>query len=93
MMCGAQEGKSVSESINVRGIVHGKVIQFETEIGLPDGQPVTVSVRPIDQVRDALGEGIRHSAGAWADDDVDGLDAYLQVNRQSRQLDRPGIEP
>ena len=31
---------------NLRGVVHGNVIQLETDIGLPDGQEVTVSVRP-----------------------------------------------
>ena len=82
----------MTEPVHFRGVVHGKIIESENEIGLPDGQPVTVSVRPIDQACDGLGEGIRHSAGVWADD-VDGLDAYLEVNRKARQLDRPGIEP
>jgi len=77
---------------NLRGIVHGKVIQLETEIGLPDGQEVTVSVRPLEAKRDASGEGLRRSAGAWADD-PDGLDEYLKEIRHARQLDRPGIEP
>ena len=77
---------------SLRGVVHGKVIQLETEIGLPDGQQVTVSVRPVTEKRAASGEGLRRSAGAWADD-PDGLDAYLQENRRARQLDRPGIEP
>lgn len=83
----------MTEPVHFRGVVHGKIIEFENEIGLPDGQPVTVSVRPIDHSRDGAAEGIRHSAGAWADDDVDGLDPYLELNRSSRQTDRPEIEP
>ena len=77
---------------SLRGVVHGNVIQLETEIDLPDGQEVTVSVRPVTEKRAASGEGLRRSAGTWADD-RDGLDAYLQENRQARQLERPGIEP
>ena len=77
---------------NLRGVVHGNVIQLETDIGLPDGQEVTVSVRPLVAKRDDSGEGLRRSAGTWADD-PDGLDAYLEENRRARQLDRPGIEP
>jgi hypothetical protein len=57
---------------NLRGVVHGKVIQLETDIGLPDGQEVTVSVRPLAVNRDVSGEGLLRSAGAW-DDDPDGL--------------------
>lgn len=89
----SKRGRTVTEPVHFRGVVHGKTIEFESEIGLPDGQPVTVSVRPIDHARDGAAEGIRHSAGAWADDDVDGLDAYLELNRSSRQTDRPVIEP
>ena len=75
---------------NLRGVVHGDVIQLETDIGLPDGQEVTVSVRPLAVKRDAS-DGLRRSAGTWADD-PDGLDAYLEENRRVRQLDRPDIE-
>ena len=76
---------------SLRGVVHGKVIQLEAEIGLPDGQEVTVLVRPLPPKRDNSGEGLRRSAGAWSDE-PDGLDAYLEDNRRARQLDPPGIE-
>ena len=82
--CGFPRGERfVSESHRFRGVVHGKVIQLETEIGLPDGQRVTVSVRPLAQSRDSSGEGIRLSAGAWADDDLEDLEAYLEANRKA----------
>jgi hypothetical protein len=83
----------VSEHDYFRGVIRGKVIELETEVGLPDGQPVTVSVRPIAPASVASGEGIRSSAGAWADDDADDLDAYFEANRKARQLDRRGIDP
>jgi len=38
------------------------------------------------------GEGIRRSAGAWADD-PEGLDQYLEQLRNDRDQDRPPIEP
>jgi hypothetical protein len=38
------------------------------------------------------GEGIRRSAGAWADD-PQGLDDYLKQLREQREQDRPLIEP
>ncbi len=76
----------------LRGVVHGRMIQLEKELGLPDGQAVTVSVRPVAITPRVAGKGIRRSAGAWADD-PDGLDAYLEETRRGRKLDRPGIEP
>jgi hypothetical protein len=76
---------------HVRGIVHGKVIQLEMELGLPDGQEVTVSVHPLVAKPNLVGEGLRRSAGAWCDDPA-GLDAYLEENRRARRIDRSGIE-
>ena len=76
---------------SLRGVVHGKAIQLEMDLGLPDGQEVTVSVRPLPAKQDTSGEGLRRSAGTWSDD-PDGLDAYLEVIRRARQLDPPGIE-
>jgi uncharacterized protein (DUF433 family) len=33
----------------VSGVVHGKAIELAQELGLPDGQEVTVTVRPVPQ--------------------------------------------
>jgi len=76
----------------VKGVVHGKTIELEREPGLPDGQEVTVTVEPA-RVGTELpaGEGLRRSAGAWADD-VGGLEAYLEWNRQQRKQGRRGLE-
>lgn len=76
----------------LRGIVHGKTIELEEAPGLPDGQPVNVTVQPVPQRQHAPGEGIRRSAGAWADD-PEGLDKFLEWNRQQRKIGRPEIEP
>lgn len=74
----------------LKGIVHGKLIELEQEAGLPDGQAVTVTVEPLQARRLPPGEGIRCSAGAWADD-IEELDKFLDWNRKQRILGRPEI--
>ena len=68
----------------LKGIIHGKLIELEQESGLPDGQQVTVALQPVLPP----GEGIRQSAGAWADAGEE-LDAWLDEMQRSRQQDRP----
>lgn len=77
--------------MTIKGVVHGKTIELEREPGLPDGQEVTVTVRPADPGRLAPGEGLRRSAGGWSDD-PQGLDEYLEWNRQQRNP-RPSASP
>jgi len=77
----------------LKGVIHGRTIELEQEPGLPDGQSVAVTVHPfVEHGRLPPGEGIRRSAGAWADD-PEGLDAFLEQLRQARQQDRPPLEP
>jgi hypothetical protein len=75
----------------IRGVICGKTIELMAETGLPDGQEVAVSVEPISAGL-PRGEGIRRSAGAWADS-AQALDDYLQWNRQQRKVDRQEMEP
>jgi len=51
-------------TVIVKGVVRGRTIELESEPGLPEGQLVSVVLRP------ALppGEGLRRSFGAWASD-------------------------
>ena len=81
----------------LHGIVHGRVIELENELGFPDGQSVTVVVHPekptIKPGEPAIvNAGIRHSFGAWADDATE-LDAYLEWNRRQRKTGREEIDP
>jgi hypothetical protein len=71
----------------MKGIAHGKTIELESELGFPDGQPVVVMVQRLLPP----GEGIRASAGAWADAGEE-LDSWLDAMQQSRQ-DRPEPTP
>ncbi len=66
----------------LRGVVHGKTIVLENEPGLPDGQPVAVTVHRLLPP----GEGIQQSAGAWSDA-ADELDPWLKQMQESRKLD------
>ena len=51
----------------IHGIVHGRTIQLDEEIGLAEGQEVEVQVRVLGPTK-PWGEGIRRSAGARSDD-------------------------
>ena len=52
-----------TNSSDLRGVVHGKTIELEQEPGLPDGQKVFVTVKPVEN-RLPPGEGIRRSGRA-----------------------------
>jgi hypothetical protein len=79
---------------DLTGVIHGKTIELDHDVGLPDGQPVRVTIQPVPANPSRLppGEGIRRSAGSWGDDPA-GLDQYLEQLRQDRERDRPPIEP
>jgi hypothetical protein len=82
-----------SGTVTAQGVIHGKTINLDQEPGLPDGQQVTVTVKPVTgQEKLPPGEGIRRSAGAWADD-AEELDKYLKWNRQQRKPPRRELEP
>jgi len=68
----------------LHGIVRGKTIELTESPGLPDGQAVSITLRPTAPV----GEGLRQSAGGWADV-ADELDCWLEETRQSRKESRP----
>lgn len=57
---------------------------------------MTVSVRtgvPRHELSDAERlELLKQAAGAWADDDEEGLDEYLRQCREDRQAARPEID-
>jgi hypothetical protein len=74
----------------MKGTVRGKIIELETEPGLPDGQQVTVMVEPMPRpgiLAESPSEALKRAAGSWSDD-PDGLDRFLEWNRQQRKIDR-----
>lgn len=81
------------------GVIHGKTIVLAGEPGFPDGQAVTVTLKPVhdsvppsDDEQLAPGEGLRRAFGAWAED-ADELDKFLEEVRRSRQRNRPELDP
>ena len=74
----------------LHGVVHGRTIELTEAIALPDGQEVAVTVTPTAR-RLPPGEGIRRTAGAWADDAAE-LDRYLEWTRQQRKASRRSID-
>ena len=78
----------------LRGVIHGKTIELAEEAGLPDGQEVAVSLRPVEPGQPPLpaGEGLRRAFGGWAED-AEELDQFLAWNRQQRKINRPEIDP
>ena len=77
----------------LRGVIHGKTIELEKPLDLPDGQQVTIVVQPIvESQQSQSGAGIRQSAGGWADD-PEGLDQFLDWNRRQRKIGRGEIHP
>jgi hypothetical protein len=69
--------------VEVSGIVHGKMIELQEDLGLPDGEAVKVIVRQVLPP----GEGIRRSAGAWADAGEE-FDQWLEGVYRNRGHDR-----
>ena len=77
----------MSNNLNsMRGIVHGKMIEVEGELNLPEGQQVTIVVQPLLSPEEA----IRQSFGGWGDD-AEELDKFLEDVRRGRQQERPEL--
>jgi hypothetical protein len=74
------------------GVVRGNTIELDGKFDLPDGQAVTLLVRPSKSTKRRAGQGIRKSAGGW-DDDVKGLDQFLKWSRKQRKNGRAELEP
>ena len=76
------------------GVVHGRMIELSKESGLPEGQAVSVIVKPVVAQAEQLppGEGLRRAFGAWADEAGE-LDKFLAETRELRQRKRPEIAP
>lgn len=78
----------LDHSATYRGIVRGQAIELDRAVGLPDGQVVTVIVQAENGTPPLPGEGLRRAFGGWADDDPEGLEQFLEWNRQRRKQSR-----
>lgn len=66
----------------LKGIVRGKTIELDQDAGLPDGQEVSILIRP----KLPPGEGLRRAFGAWADD-PEGVDRFVEETYRARDSD------
>ncbi len=65
--------------------MYGKTIEFDQDLGVPDGQDVEVQIKVITP-RTNWGEGILRTAGALADDPY--WDAIMEEVHQARKIER-----
>jgi hypothetical protein len=68
----------------MRGVIHGKMIEVEGDLNLPEGQQVTIIVQPLLSPEEA----IRQSFGGWSED-AEELDKFLEDVWRGRQQERP----
>lgn len=50
---------------SIKGIVHGRVVELEQETGLPDGQAVSVILRPIPRATGSVPNETSHELPKW----------------------------
>lgn len=70
----------------LHGTIHGKTIQLDEDPGMVEGQVVEIQMKVISPTQ-TWGDGIRNSAGGWAD--YPELDEVLKKIHQERKLERP----
>ncbi len=69
----------------IHGIVHGRTIELDEDLGVAEGQPVEVQVK-VPRPTQPWGEGILRTAGALADDPH--WDGIMDEIHQARRLER-----
>lgn len=84
----------MTQLTNIRGVVHGRTIQLEEDLTVPDGETVTVTIAYEKPGAGGTSSkaGLIEAAGSWAGDET-GLDDFLEWNRQQRKQVRLDIEP
>jgi hypothetical protein len=76
----------------ITGTVHGRVIEVDSDLGLPDGQRVTVVLKLPRPTPDEAKAIIASLAGAWADEGPE-FDEYIRNCRKEVSSERPELEP
>src|SRR5712664_1235828 len=70
----------------VQGIVHGKTIQLQEDLGVAEGQQVEIQVRVVPAAKPSV-EGLRRCAGALSDEWTEEDDRILEEIYQDRKRD------
>jgi hypothetical protein len=71
----------------IQGVVHGKTIELNEDLGLSEGQEVAIVVKPLPQTPRAPGEAWKRLAGLLADEWTEEDDRILEEIYQSRKED------
>jgi hypothetical protein len=73
----------------VQGVIHGRTIELNDDLGVADGQLVEITIRTVPTSR-PWGEGLRRCAGAFAADWTEEDDRVLDEIYQERKRDTRG---
>lgn len=76
-------------SVALKGIVRGRTIELDRDVGLPEGQAVAVTVQPVTTA--PMPAGVLSAFGAWSDD-PEGVEQFVREThaaRESEQRDGP----
>lgn len=74
---------------SITGKVHGRIIELDRDPGLRDGADVTVRIESTDgNGAHPFGDGLRQSAGSWAED-AEQLDRFIEDVYRARHDTRP----
>ncbi len=68
------------------GVVHGRTIELDKDLGVADGQKVEVTIKSI-PAKQAWGEGLRRCAGALAQEWSEEDDRILEEIYRDRKRD------
>ena len=72
----------------LQGVVHGKTIELTEDPGIGEGQPVRIVLTVLEPNK-TWGDGIRRSAGGWADyPEMDAIMEQVQRDRKRERLTR-----
>jgi hypothetical protein len=76
----------------VHGVIHGRTIELDQDLGLADGEAVTVTItsKAVSEAGSHArqsGDGIRRSAGAWAE--FPEMDAIMEDIQRERARSIP----
>jgi hypothetical protein len=80
------------QSSEMMGTIHGRLIEVDSDLGLPDGQRVSVLVKPPPPTPGEAHAIIERLAGAWADEGPE-FDEYIRNCRKEVPGERPELEP
>lgn len=70
----------------IHGKVHGKTIELDEDLGVPEGQEVEITLKTV-TAKKPWGEGLRRCAGALANEWTDEDDRILAEIHEGRRQD------